>query len=87
MSAAPRARRLRELVLDRAVVGLEPLLDLLLCVYQELSASPLAQEKYIREFLQWGESSPTRTPGSHHEIKSPSWNGVSDWVWDSGWGI
>ncbi|XP_067413438.1 myotonin-protein kinase isoform X2 [Emydura macquarii macquarii] len=55
MCAALRAGRLEELVLDRGCVGLEPLLDLLLCVYRELSASPLAQETHIREFLQWAK--------------------------------
>ncbi|XP_020835467.1 LOW QUALITY PROTEIN: myotonin-protein kinase [Phascolarctos cinereus] len=50
-----RLRRLRELVVDGGCVGLEPLLDLLLCVYQELSASALAQDKYVLDFLQWAE--------------------------------
>ncbi|XP_036603056.1 myotonin-protein kinase isoform X7 [Trichosurus vulpecula] len=50
-----RLRRLQELVVDGGCVGLEPLLDLLLCVYQELSASALAQDKYVLDFLQWAE--------------------------------
>ncbi|XP_043854238.1 myotonin-protein kinase isoform X9 [Dromiciops gliroides] len=50
-----RLRRLQELVVGGGCVGLEPLLDLLLCVYQELSASALAQDKYVVEFLQWAE--------------------------------
>lgn len=41
--------------MDRSVVHLETLVDLFLCVYHELSTSPLAQEKYIMEFLQWAE--------------------------------
>ncbi|XP_051845317.1 myotonin-protein kinase isoform X4 [Antechinus flavipes] len=50
-----RLRRLQALVLHGGCVGLEPLLDLLLCVYQELSASALAREKYVLDFLQWAE--------------------------------
>uniref|UniRef100_A0A8D0L2G7 non-specific serine/threonine protein kinase n=1 Tax=Sphenodon punctatus TaxID=8508 RepID=A0A8D0L2G7_SPHPU len=60
MSAEVRLKKLEELVLDRDFVGLESLLDLLLCVYHELSTSPLAQEKYIMEFLQWVEPVTTR---------------------------
>ncbi|KAG8143613.1 hypothetical protein E2320_000849 [Naja naja] len=55
MAAEVRLKKLEELVLDRSAVGLETLVDLLLCVHHELSTSPLAQEKYITEFLQWEE--------------------------------
>ncbi|KAJ7303892.1 hypothetical protein JRQ81_011402 [Phrynocephalus forsythii] len=55
MAAEVRLKKMEEMVLDRSVVGLETLVDLLLCVHHELSTSPLAQEKYIREFLQWAE--------------------------------
>ncbi|XP_060113498.1 myotonin-protein kinase isoform X2 [Heteronotia binoei] len=55
MAAEVRLKKLEELALDRSVVGLETLVDLLLCVHHELSTSPLAQEKYIMEFLQWAE--------------------------------
>uniref|UniRef100_A0A670ZMG8 Uncharacterized protein n=1 Tax=Pseudonaja textilis TaxID=8673 RepID=A0A670ZMG8_PSETE len=55
MAAEVRLKKLEELVLDCSVVGLETLVDLLLCVHHELSTSPLAQEKYITEFLQWGD--------------------------------
>ncbi|KAM3829924.1 myotonin-protein kinase isoform 3-T3 [Vipera latastei] len=55
MAAEVRLKKLEELVLDPRVVGLETLVDLLLCVHHELSTSPLAQEKYIVEFLQWAE--------------------------------
>ncbi|XP_056652285.1 myotonin-protein kinase isoform X3 [Monodelphis domestica] len=55
MSAEVRLQRLQELVVRGGWVGLEPLLDLLLCVYQELSASALAQDKYVLDFLQWAE--------------------------------
>ncbi|XP_070620830.1 myotonin-protein kinase isoform X1 [Erythrolamprus reginae] len=54
MAAEVRLKKLEELVLDRSI-GLETLVDLLLCVHHELSTSPLAQEKYIMEFLQWAE--------------------------------
>ncbi|XP_028838792.1 myotonin-protein kinase isoform X2 [Denticeps clupeoides] len=36
-------------------VGLQTLLDLLVGVYQEFRASPLAREKYVSGFLQWVE--------------------------------
>uniref|UniRef100_A0A8C5SGS3 non-specific serine/threonine protein kinase n=1 Tax=Laticauda laticaudata TaxID=8630 RepID=A0A8C5SGS3_LATLA len=55
MAAEVRLKKLEELVLDCSAVGLETLVDLLLCVHHELSTSPLAQEKYIMEFLQWAE--------------------------------
>ncbi|XP_053124533.1 myotonin-protein kinase isoform X3 [Hemicordylus capensis] len=55
MAAEVRLKKLEEMVLDQRVVGLESLVDLLLCVHHELSTSPLAQEKYIMEFLQWAE--------------------------------
>ncbi|XP_058530347.1 myotonin-protein kinase isoform X2 [Ochotona princeps] len=55
MSAEVRLRRLQELVLDPGFLGLEPLLDLLLGVHQELGASDLAQDKYVADFLQWAE--------------------------------
>ncbi|XP_078517040.1 myotonin-protein kinase isoform X3 [Lissotriton helveticus] len=56
MSAEVRLKKLEEMVLDRSFLGLETLLDLLLCVHHELSTSPLAQEKYIADFLQRAES-------------------------------
>ncbi|XP_029140887.1 myotonin-protein kinase [Protobothrops mucrosquamatus] len=55
MAAEVRLKKLEELVLDPRVVGLETLVDLLLCVHHELSTSPLAQEKYIMDFLQWAD--------------------------------
>nr|XP_004672981.2 myotonin-protein kinase isoform X2 [Jaculus jaculus] len=60
MSAEVRLRRLQQLVLDPGFLGLEPLLDLLLGVHQELGASHLAQEKYVADFLQWAEPIATR---------------------------
>ncbi|XP_053463811.1 myotonin-protein kinase isoform X2 [Nycticebus coucang] len=55
MSAEVRLRQLQQLVLDPGFLGLEPLLDLLLGVHQELGASDLAQNKYVADFLQWAE--------------------------------
>ncbi|XP_022379908.1 myotonin-protein kinase isoform X2 [Enhydra lutris kenyoni] len=55
MSAEVRLSRLQQLVLDPGFLGLEPLLDLLLGVHQELGASDLAQDKYVADFLQWVE--------------------------------
>lgn len=55
MSAKVRLRRLQQLVLNPRFLGLEPLLDLLLGVHQELGASDLAGDKYVADFLQWGE--------------------------------
>ncbi|GAB1291636.1 Myotonin-protein kinase [Apodemus speciosus] len=55
MSAEVRLKQLQQLVLDPGFLGLEPLLDLLLGVHQELGASHLAQDKYVADFLQWVE--------------------------------
>ncbi|XP_012888222.1 PREDICTED: myotonin-protein kinase isoform X3 [Dipodomys ordii] len=55
MSAEVRLKRLQQLVLDPGFLGLEPLLDLLLGVHQELGASELAQDKYVVDFLRWAE--------------------------------
>ncbi|XP_073913753.1 myotonin-protein kinase isoform X2 [Castor canadensis] len=55
MSAEVRLRQLQQLVLDPGFLGLEPLLDLLLGVHQELGASDLAQDKYVTGFLQWAD--------------------------------
>ncbi|XP_057567402.1 myotonin-protein kinase isoform X3 [Hippopotamus amphibius kiboko] len=60
MSAEVRLRRLQQLVLDPSFLGLEPLLDLLLGVHQELGASDLAQDKYVADFLEWVEPIATR---------------------------
>ena len=62
MSAEVRLRRLQQLVLDPGFLGLEPLLDLLLGVHQELGASDLAQEQHVADFLQWGECLPLWEP-------------------------
>ncbi|XP_060042120.1 myotonin-protein kinase isoform X2 [Erinaceus europaeus] len=55
MSAEVRLQRLQQLVLDPGFLGLEPLLDLLLGVHQELGTSELAQDKYVADFLKWVE--------------------------------
>lgn len=65
MSAEVRLRRLQQLVLDPGFLGLEPLLDLLLGVHQELGASDLAQDKYVADFLEWGECPPACRSFSH----------------------
>uniref|UniRef100_A0A8C4W4N4 Uncharacterized protein n=1 Tax=Gopherus evgoodei TaxID=1825980 RepID=A0A8C4W4N4_9SAUR len=56
MSAEVRLKQLEALALDRSFLGLDTLLDLLLCVSHELGASPLAHEKYIAEFLRWASN-------------------------------
>ncbi|KAM3602767.1 uncharacterized protein V6R79_010171 [Siganus canaliculatus] len=56
MSAQVRLRRLEELLLEQKEAGclsVEALLDLLLCLYSECSASPLKREKHITDFLEW----------------------------------
>lgn len=62
MSAEVRLQQLQQLVLDPGFLGLEPLLDLLLGVHQELGTSELAQDKYVADFLKWGEWLPARAP-------------------------
>nr|XP_006000507.1 PREDICTED: myotonin-protein kinase isoform X2 [Latimeria chalumnae] len=55
MSAEVRLKKLEELVAERGLVSLETLLDFLVCVFREYSSLPLAQEKYVEEFLRWVE--------------------------------
>ena len=93
MSAEVRLRRLEQLVLDPGFLGLEPLLDLLLGVHQELGASDLAQDKYVADFLQWGECPPAWTPpdwgavgaGQRQEmgLGTGSWWLGAGWTWES----
>lgn len=75
MAAEVRLKKLEELVLDRSAVGLETLVDLLLCVHHELSTSPLAQEKYIMEFLQWGESARSLLESFLSRLANSHWPG------------
>ncbi|XP_029902634.1 serine/threonine-protein kinase MRCK beta isoform X1 [Myripristis murdjan] len=56
MSAKVRLKQLEELLLQQKLAGalsVETLLDLLLCLYQECSHSPLKREKHVTDFLEW----------------------------------
>ncbi|XP_036381007.1 myotonin-protein kinase-like [Megalops cyprinoides] len=55
MSADPGPPEPGVLGQSQGPVGLQTLLDLLVGVYQEFRASPLAREKYVSGFLQWAE--------------------------------
>ena len=61
MSAKVRLKRLEQLVLDGpqrndSVLSVETLLDLLVGVYAECSRdSPLRRDRYVSDFLEWGE--------------------------------
>ncbi|RXN01501.1 Serine/threonine-protein kinase MRCK alpha [Acipenser ruthenus] len=56
MSGGSRLKRLEEGVLqDGSPVSLQTLLDLLVCVFEELRISPFAQESHVASFLQWAE--------------------------------
>lgn len=61
MSAKVRLKRLEQLVLDGpqrhdSVLSVETLLDLLVGVYTECSRdSPLRRDRYVSDFLEWGE--------------------------------
>lgn len=81
MSAEVRLKRLQQLVLDPGFLGLEPLLDLLLGVHQELGASDLAQDKYVADFLQWGECLPAWAPP---DLAGVGQGGRRRWVWVQG---
>lgn len=59
MSAQVRLKRLEELLLEQKEAGclsVEALLDLLLCLFTEVSQSPLKREKHVADFLEWGKS-------------------------------
>lgn len=92
MSAEVRLRRLQQLVLDPGFLGLEPLLDLLLGVHQELGASDLAQDKYVADFLEWGECPPfCRGFSTLHPLPPAQVWGWGQgrgrrWVWAGCWG-
>lgn len=64
MSAKVRLKRLEQLVLDGpqrndSVLSVETLLDLLVGVYAECSRdSPLRRDRYVSDFLEWGEPGP-----------------------------
>lgn len=80
MSAKVRLKQLEELLLQQKLAGalsVETLLDLLLCLYQECSHSPLKREKHVTDFLEWGESG----PGPGAAVGRGGWEGVQ---WTSG---
>lgn len=61
MSAKVRLKRLEQLLLDghqkgESFLSVETLLDILICLYNECSNSPLRREKNVSEFLEWGKS-------------------------------
>lgn len=61
MSGEVRLKKLEELLLDGPArsggqcLSVETLLDVLVCLYDECSNSPLRREKNILEFLEWGK--------------------------------
>ncbi|XP_078389231.1 myotonin-protein kinase [Cetorhinus maximus] len=54
MSAVIRLRELESLILTGRLIGVEGLLDVLVCVFEELSRPRLASEKHIQDFRVWG---------------------------------
>ncbi|KAI7799419.1 serine/threonine-protein kinase MRCK beta [Triplophysa rosa] len=62
MSAKVRLKKLEQLLLDghqknEKSLSVETLLDILICLYNECSNSPLKREKHVTEFLEWGQFS------------------------------
>ncbi|XP_060704472.1 serine/threonine-protein kinase MRCK alpha-like isoform X3 [Hemiscyllium ocellatum] len=60
MSAEVRLKKLEKMILDGprrngAAVSVETLLDIIICLYDECSSSPLRREKNITEFLEWAK--------------------------------
>ncbi|XP_072356338.1 serine/threonine-protein kinase MRCK alpha-like isoform X9 [Scyliorhinus torazame] len=60
MSAEVRLKKLEKMILDGprkngAAVSLETLLDIIVCLYDECTNSPLRREKNINEFLEWAK--------------------------------
>ncbi|XP_058844151.1 serine/threonine-protein kinase MRCK beta-like isoform X4 [Acipenser ruthenus] len=58
MSAKVRLKKLEQLLLDghlknESSLSVETLLDILICLYNECSNSPLRREKNVSEFLEW----------------------------------
>ncbi|KAJ8290356.1 hypothetical protein GJAV_G00011820 [Gymnothorax javanicus] len=58
MSAKVRLKKLEQLLLDghqknESSISVETLLDILICLYNECSNSPLRREKNVSEFLEW----------------------------------
>uniref|UniRef100_A0A4W3J4K7 non-specific serine/threonine protein kinase n=1 Tax=Callorhinchus milii TaxID=7868 RepID=A0A4W3J4K7_CALMI len=60
MSAKVRLKKLEQLLLNasqknESSMSVETLMDILICLYNECSTSPLRREKYIAEFLEWAK--------------------------------
>ncbi|XP_078398870.1 serine/threonine-protein kinase MRCK alpha-like isoform X2 [Cetorhinus maximus] len=60
MSAEVRLKKLEKMILDGprkngAAVSMETLLDIIICLYDECTNSPLRREKNINEFLEWAK--------------------------------
>ncbi|XP_078069650.1 serine/threonine-protein kinase MRCK alpha-like [Mustelus asterias] len=60
MSAEVRLKKLEKMILDGprkngAAVSMETLLDIIICLYDECTNSPLRREKNINEFLDWAK--------------------------------
>lgn len=60
MSAKVRLKKLEQLLLDGhqkndRSLSVETLLDILICLYNECSNSPLKREKHVTDFLEWGK--------------------------------
>ncbi|MBN3279717.1 MRCKB kinase, partial [Polyodon spathula] len=60
MSAKVRLKKLEQLLLDghlknESSLSVETLLDILICLYNECSNSPLRREKNVSEFLEWAK--------------------------------
>ncbi|XP_062903719.1 serine/threonine-protein kinase MRCK beta [Mobula hypostoma] len=60
MSAKVRLKKLEQLLLNgpqnnSSSMSVETLLDILICLYNECSSSPIRREKYIAEFLEWAK--------------------------------
>uniref|UniRef100_A0AAY5EWH6 non-specific serine/threonine protein kinase n=1 Tax=Electrophorus electricus TaxID=8005 RepID=A0AAY5EWH6_ELEEL len=58
MSAKVRLKKLEQLLLDghqkkAGSLSVETLLDVLICLYNECSSSPLKREKHVADFLEW----------------------------------
>ncbi|XP_062407440.1 serine/threonine-protein kinase MRCK beta [Sardina pilchardus] len=58
MSAKVRLKKLEQLLLDghqknASSLSVETLLDILICLYNECTNSPLKREKHVTEFLEW----------------------------------
>ncbi|XP_036405269.1 serine/threonine-protein kinase MRCK beta-like isoform X1 [Megalops cyprinoides] len=58
MSAKVRLKKLEQLLLDghqqnESFLSVETLLDILICLYNECSSSPLKREKHVTDFLEW----------------------------------